>query len=331
MLRACAFSVALLVTVPAWAQSEVPKRDDKPGPFGVATVDDLRLQDKKRAKELQVRVTFPKASTPKPGSTGPAPAPHAVIVWSHGMLGDKDAYQPLTGFWASHGFVVLQTSHRDSRAHGDLGAAQAGKAWDDRPRDVSFLIDSLSEIEAKVPALKGRIDKTRIGVGGHSFGAHTAALIGGVKVSTLRKSLSFRDKRVKCVFVCSGQGPGGLFTEQSFKGLAVPAFFLTGTNDKSPRNGQSPQWREEAYKLSPPGDKFLLSIDGAYHGFGGITGKARWSGSGPDNADEVRIVKIATLAFFEAFVRDIESAKTYLTSDAPSKAGEKTKIRYERK
>jgi len=45
----------------------------------------------------------------------------------------------------------------------------------------------------------------------------------------------------------------------------------------------------------------------------------------------VRIVKIATLAFFEAFVRDIESAKTYLTSDAPSKAGEKTKIRYERK
>ena len=122
-----------------------------------------------------------------------------------------------------------------------------------------------------------------------------------------------------------------MFTKESFQGLSVPAFFLTGTNDKSPRNGKSPQWREEAYKLSPPGDKFFLSIDGAYHGFGGITGKQRWSGAGPDNADEVRIVKIASLAFFEAFVRDVESAKKYLDSAAPSKAGEKTKVRYERK
>ncbi len=331
MLRLGFTLVVLMVSAPLWAQSEAAKRDDKPGPFGVAVVEDLRLMDKKRDKELRVRVTFPKASTPKPGSTGPAPAPHAVIVWSHGMFGSKDAYMPLVEFWASHGFVVLQTSHRDSRAHGDLSAAQAGKAWNDRPRDVTFLIDSLGEIETKVPALKGRIDKTRIGHGGHSFGAHTATLIGGVKANTFRESLSFRDKRVKCVFVCSGQGPGGLFTEKSFQSLEVPAFFLTGTKDVSPRNGHTPEWREQAFKLSPKGDKYFVSIDGAHHGFGGITGKARWAGSGPDNADEVRIVKIATLAFFEAFVRDVESAKAYLNSDAPSNAGEKTKIRYERK
>jgi predicted dienelactone hydrolase len=40
--------------------------------------------------------------------------------------------------------------------------------WQSRPADVSFVLDSLDELETQVPALAGRIDAA-IGVSGHSL------------------------------------------------------------------------------------------------------------------------------------------------------------------
>ncbi|WP_329064236.1 alpha/beta hydrolase [Amycolatopsis sp. NBC_01480] len=37
-----------------------------------------------------------------------------VIVFSHGMTLSVDDYAPLAGFWAAHGFVVVQPTHLDS-------------------------------------------------------------------------------------------------------------------------------------------------------------------------------------------------------------------------
>src|SRR5712692_8539010 len=63
------------------------------GPYSVETIDQT-IHDAKRNKDLPVRFLIPK-------SAGPFP----VIIFSHGAGGSGQNYFPLTGFWATHGYV----------------------------------------------------------------------------------------------------------------------------------------------------------------------------------------------------------------------------------
>jgi len=272
----------LLLAAPVLADDYKPQ----PGPRAVAVLETLELKD------LPLRVTYPKESGKYP-----------VIVFSHGLYGSKDGYQPLARFWAAHGYVCIQPTHPDSLRFGLQTSARAMRAWDKRPRQVSLVLDSLDAIEKKIAC---RIDADRIGVGDHSFGAHTAQLLGG----TTARGKSFADRRVKCVLLLSPQGQGTLFREDSWKTLTKPALILTGSNDTG-RNNQRPEWRLDPYKHSPQGDRYLVWIDGAHHGFGGISG-AKWRGAGPRNDEHVRIVRQASLAFFDAFAKGDGKARAWL-------------------
>src|SRR5713101_8157357 len=151
------------------------------GPYAVEAIDQT-IHDAKRNKDLRVRFLVPKSGGPFP-----------VIVFSHGAGGSGQNYFPLTGFWATHGYVVIQPTHNDSIAlqkkKGDKPQAIPRKRldeyrfnsdyWGNRARDISLVIDSLSELEKRVPQLKGKMDQKRIGVGGHSYGAFTTQMIGG--------------------------------------------------------------------------------------------------------------------------------------------------------
>ena len=79
------------------------KADD--GPYAVKAVKQIVLRDDDRAKDLQLRVTWPDGDGPFP-----------VIVWSHGATGTKDFYQPLIRHWASHGYAGIQPNHTDARS-----------------------------------------------------------------------------------------------------------------------------------------------------------------------------------------------------------------------
>jgi len=301
----------------------VPDYTAKAGSHAIQSVDAFVLHDAKRAKDLQCRATFP---------VGKKKA--AVLVFSHGLYGSKDGYQPLARFYASHGYVVLQANHPDSL---QLGMKERKKAiavaWRARPADVSFLLDSFGAIGKAVPALEGRLDPQRVAVAGHSFGAHTSQLISGVTLEAPfgGRPYSFRDKRPKAVVCISPQGPGGAMTAESWKTMQGPVMFLTGSKDESPmEKGKGGSWRRRAYTLAPSSDKYLVWIDGAEHGFGGITG-VRWRGAGTANEDHVNIVKKTTLAFLDAYVRGNEKAKAYLASNGPAKAGAKTKVEYAKK
>src|SRR6266436_7475404 len=74
------------------------------GPYAVETIDQT-IHDAKRNKDLPVRFLIPKSGGPFP-----------VIVFSHGAGGSGQNYFPLTGFWATHGYVVIQPTHNDSIA-----------------------------------------------------------------------------------------------------------------------------------------------------------------------------------------------------------------------
>ncbi len=273
--------------------------------YAVAAEPMLVLRDDARGKDLQLRVTWPDSDNPVP-----------VIVWSHGATGTKDDYQPLIRHWASHGYVCIQANHSDSRAL-DKGSRVTGfRDWANRPQDVAFILDSLDEIAERIEGLQGRMDKSAVGVGGHSFGAHTAQLVGGVTTRTLSgRHHSHADERPRAFLLISPQGKGAMLEEESWRGFTQPAMTITGSNDWG-RHGEAWTWRLDPFRYAPPQDKYLVTIDSAYHGFGGITGTMGYTNAGPDIPEQVSWVRSVSAAFWDAYLRDDKPAADFLLSGA---------------
>jgi predicted dienelactone hydrolase len=159
------------------------------------------LRDTQRDKVIPLRITWPKAD-----------GPHPLIVFCHGALGSKDGGDPMANHWASHGYVVIRPTFGDSislmsdeqKKHvrsiiGLLNSPHVGKQWDQRPKDVKRVLNSLSSLEKNVEGLAGKIDAKRIAVAGHSYGAHTTMLLSGMQLEhkLLGKFETFGDKRIK--------------------------------------------------------------------------------------------------------------------------------------
>lgn len=295
----------LALVLLAAAASAAPGWRDAKGKFEVAVTETVRVGT------FDVRVTCPRGDERWP-----------VIVFSHGLYGSKDGYEPLARFWASHGYAVIQPTHPDSIKGGFRGQREAMQAWDERPKQVSQAIDALAAIGEKA---KAKLDPERIGVGGHSFGAHTSMLVGGAIVYLGRRS--FRDARAKCTLLISPQGVGGLFREDSWKDYPVPALVITGSLDTSPINDTKPEDRLAPFRLGPGGRMHLVWIEGAHHGFGGISG-ARFAGAGPEDEGQVWVVQQASLAFFDAFVKGDEAAAKWLREGELGKT-DRAKVRCE--
>lgn len=263
----------------------------------IQTVPTLHLQ---AVGGFDVRITYP-------AGTGPFP----VFVWSHGMGGSKDGYQPLVRYWAEHGYVVVQPTHADSLTGRSASDRQKflqrelrlTDNWLERPKQISAVIDAFPEIERRVPELRGKLDGKRIAVGGHSFGAHTAELLAGTAVlPRFGSARSFADARPLAFVWISPQGPGALFRSESWRGIDRPVLMISGDQDSSPITGQTPAWRMEAWKNLPNGSKALVWVKDAAHGFGGIAG-VRFPGSGEPNPKQVEAVQRATIAFLDAYVK----------------------------
>lgn len=314
MFRISVWALVAVLGMRAAAAAEASVSRD--GPRRVEVADDLTLHDDARRKDLPYKVSFPDTNGPYP-----------VIVFSHGFGGSKDAFSSVSRHWASHGYVVIQPTHADGLEHREVDRAAGGgpavrpgmggllrglndpARIADRVADIVLVLDSLAEIAQATPALAGGIDAERIGVGGHSFGAYTAMLIGGVTVDLGgAQGRSFRDERVRCILPISAQGTGqqGL-TERSWAGLALPMMTITGTRDRGV-GGQGVDWKKEPYAFSPPGDKYLVVIDGAHHlSFGG--------GLGARGSDITDVVKLSSTHFWDAYLKDSGPARKYLQSN----------------
>ncbi|MEQ1473624.1 MAG: hypothetical protein ABLQ96_07370, partial [Candidatus Acidiferrum sp.] len=138
------------------------------GPLAVSEISGIVLHDAKRNKDLHVRVFYPVAAGKYP-----------VIVFSHGAGGSRNCCDALTRHWATYGYITLQPTHDDSVAERRSGgdevlrfpeavrqALKTPALWESRPQDISFLLDSLPELQKRVVGLSGKIDANRIGVAG---------------------------------------------------------------------------------------------------------------------------------------------------------------------
>jgi predicted dienelactone hydrolase len=293
----------------------------EPGPYQVTEISDFVLHDAHRNKDLHIRLFYPSAAGEFP-----------VIVFSHGAGGSQNCCEELTGHWASYGYLTIQPTHADSttlrRNQGQENirfpqalhdALNEPALWESRPRDISFVLDSLQELQKRIPALAGKIDARHIGVAGHSMGAFTADAIAGALVDLPgRPASSFCDPRVSAVLLLSPQGPGEFgLTDHSWDKVSVPLMSMTGSLDSGARR-QGPSWKKIPFDRSLPGGKFHVFVRGASH-MSFITARALSPSRRAQGQAILGYVNSAALAFWDTYLKSDSAAKKYLESDALSK------------
>ncbi len=221
------------------------------------------LHDPQRNKDIQLSIDYPTRGGPNP-----------VIIFSHGFGASARAYVSISSYWASHGYVVIRPVHADAgklqnvREAAETWSNQTAEDWRNRVRDVTFVIDSLSTLEQQYPELQGKMDKSVVGVDGHSYGAFTALLIAGATTSVGGgPPVSYADHRVKAALAMSPQGVSSTrgLTRDSFNSILIPTLFMIGSEDKGVGEGEDAAWRKQAFDLAPAGDKWFVEIAGANH------------------------------------------------------------------
>lgn len=276
------------------------------------TVADIMLSDQRRANDVACRVYFPSEAGPFP-----------LIIFSHGFGADRTAFGPILKSWAARGYVVVAPSHLDGAGKSRLASGSTIKTpgeWSlesvrktaERVADVISVMDGVALIETHLPSLFGRIDAEKIGVGGHSLGAYTAMLVGGVRIDIGGEvARDFHDPRVRCILPISAQGAGqqGL-TRTSWAHLAVPMLTVTGSLDRGAA-GQGPDWKKQPFELAPPGDKYLLYIVGANH--------VSFGGGERSHPYILESMEVSTGSFWDAFLKDDAAAKGFLEDGTLSK------------
>lgn len=240
----------------------------------VVSVAPVELSGSGRALPLDVRI-----SAPATGSDLP------IVLFSHGNGWHHDGYAPLTAFWASRGFVVVQPTHLDSRRYGiGLDDPRFPGIWTERIADFGRILNQLAAVESAVPGLAGRIDCTRIAVAGHSWGAQTAQALLGARILDKdgQPGKDMSDSRVGAGILLSATGVGGEelhpfaqanfpFMYPSFGELTTPTLVVAGDRDQSHLSSRGPDWFTDAYTHSP-GATDLITFYEAEHALGGIPG-----------------------------------------------------------
>ncbi len=194
--------------------------------------DEFFLDFKKLNKQLPVRISYPVGQSRFP-----------VIVFSHGNGSKGDMYKGFTDYWASHGYVVLQPTHVDSKSLGFVAERQNMRVMyqqmllvtDTRRQDMSFIVDSLDDIEEMFPDLENKLDENKLVAAGHSMGAATAMIVSGMTLVNPMDGYeeTSDEDRFKVLLMISDPTNMALMPPQPWKGVKIPTLISTGTNDFS--------------------------------------------------------------------------------------------------
>ncbi|MBI5093410.1 MAG: hypothetical protein HZB26_13340 [Candidatus Hydrogenedentes bacterium] len=231
-------------------------------------VAETSLHDAARNKDVYMRIFIPQGVEHAP-----------VIVHSHGAGDSKDSPSALFQHWCTHGYVCVVPSHaRPDEPKGSFrvkrlvhefkGISKQGPAYfADRVADLKLIMDHLDTLENDVPELRGRMDKNRIGISGHSLGTYTVLAMGGaIMFDKDGKSIDYADRRPRAVLGLSGPRLAmcGL-NEKSYATLNRPLMVMSGSLDPGPVVKAIVQRKRTLFSELPRGDKYLIDIRGANH------------------------------------------------------------------
>jgi dienelactone hydrolase len=273
---------------------------------------DLSVNDQVRQRTIPVKVYLPSTSAPAP-----------VILFSHGLGGSREGSAYLGTHWAARGYVAVFLQHpgsdetvwRNKPMHQRLRALQQAANAQNfllRAKDVSVVLDQLAIWQTSSDhAVAGRLDMTRIGMSGYSFGAVTTQAVSGQQFGSAATSLT--DPRIKAAIIFSPSGPRRGNNAAAFGKVSIPWLLMTGTKDVAAIGGIDLQSRLSVFPALPPGNKYELVLNGAEHAAFGD----RTAGVKRRNPHHHRAILAVSTAFWDAYLRKDAAAKDWLDGAGP--------------
>lgn len=246
-----------------------------------------------------------------------------VIIWSHGLGGSRDGAGFLSRYVASYNYIIVHIQHVGTDS--SLWEGKPGHPWAvikatkiprratlQRFQDIKFVIDQITTINDP------QMDLSRLGMCGHSFGALSTQMACGQSRGRGRRLYRVSDDRIKCGIAYSPvtvQKKYGHPPTDFYGTIDRPMMYMTGTDDNSPViPNYTYQKRIEVFEHAGAPHQFLLVKDGGDH----MVYNGSRGGLGANDKREVheQIICLASLLFWEAFLRDDQKAFDILTTGA---------------
>jgi len=137
------------------------------------------------ASDFTARMPYLMAHTLRNALCATNQAPYPIVLYSPGFTAGGNCIQELGLNLASHGYVAVSVDHYDvcrtvfpdgTYLQGDMTLSVAG--FQDRVKDLGFILDELTRWNTNDPVFAGRLDLTKVAAIGGSWGADTIADFG---------------------------------------------------------------------------------------------------------------------------------------------------------
>ena len=185
-----------------------------------------------------------------------------LVVLSHGFGADRRFLAYMADHLASHGLTVIALEHPGSNVDAlvqEEGSLLPAQEFVERPRDVSFILDRLTDLNKNSFFLEGRLNLENVTLIGHSLGGYTGLVLAGGKLdplalanfcadldvgvsspadwlqcsatdTQLSAAGKLADKRITQLVVMNPPA-GRIFGATGLRQVRVPTLFLTSTGD----------------------------------------------------------------------------------------------------
>ncbi len=293
-----------------------------------ASTVNLTVKDGTRERDIPLRVYLPSSPTAAP-----------VILFSHGLGGSREGNPYLGQHWSGRGYVVVFMQHigSDESVWKDAPILQRMTAMKqaanlqntvNRFKDVFAVIDQLERWNVdKESELLGRMDLSRLGMSGHSFGAVTTQGVSGQRART--GGAPFTDERIKAAVIMSPNSPkNGGDPAKLFGGVSIPWMLMTGTRDVAAVGDADVESRLAVFPGLKAGNKYQLVLDGGEHE--AFSDHALPGTKNKRNPNHHRVILALSTAFWDAYLSEDEQAKRWLDGSGPSQVLDKAD-RWEKK
>lgn len=284
-----------------------------------------------------------------------------VIIISHGLGENRMTYRYLAEHWASYGFQVLVPEHpgSDARRMMDLLAGRYKEVIEpqefvSRPRDITTLLDRITQLNRTDSRFKKRLNLKTVGVYGHSLGGYTALAVAGAPLDPpyLKKvcanapqesipNLSFffqcraqdngsrvqlRDPRIKAM-IASSPTSSVAFGEKGLASIAVPSLMVAASDDTV-----APALLEQVkpFALLPTPTYLMTLIGGTHFSLQGGEKKP----SAPDAPPQVGVsspqarlsMQAISTAFWQTYLRTDSRYRGFLAPGYKPPGGLETRL-----
>lgn len=281
-------------------------------------------------------------------STGAGLMP--LVILSHGYPGNRYLMSHLGENLASKGYVVVSIDHRDSTYEDQKAFAST---LYNRPLDQLFVLDQMAILSANANSfLGGMVDTDHTGIVGYSMGGYGLVInLGGGHSDELAANdvappngLAYRhaasnpdfrkrlDSRIKAGFAVAPWGMArGVWNRVDLKGIEVPTFYLSGSDDETAgyENGT-----RAIFENATQSDRYLLTYIHAGHNAGAPiplpielqnsedpTGSSHYTDPVWDNVRMNNIMDHFATAFFDYYLKGNADSLKFLELRPNSEEG----------